>query len=60
MPSQKLYFAGTSPVAQWIKILTVNAWDVGSIPGRGRPNMPRSKEACTPQLWSLRSRAHVP
>lgn len=27
------------------KNLPVNAWDVGSIPGRGRPNMPRSKEA---------------
>lgn len=28
MPSQKLYFAGTSPVAQWIKIylLTRGTW----------------------------------
>ena len=37
-----------------------NAGDTGSSPGLGRFHMPRSNEACAPQLLSLRSGAREP
>ena len=37
-----------------------NAGDVGSSPGPGRSQMPRSNKARVPQLLSLRSRAREP
>ena len=42
------------------KNLPANAGDMGSSPGPGRSHMPRSNEACEPQLLSLCSRAGVP
>ena len=34
--------AGTSLVAQWLRIPPANAGDTGSSPGLGRSHMPRS------------------
>ena len=42
------------------KNLSASAEDMCSIPGLGRFHMPRSNEACVPQLLSLRSRACKP
>ena len=38
---------------------SANAGDTGSSPGPGRSHVPRSNEACAPQLPSLCSGAHV-
>ena len=43
-----------------VKNPSANAGDTGSSPGLGRSHMPRSNEACAPQLLSLRSRACEP
>ena len=48
------------PGGSVVKNLPVNAEDMGSIPGLGRLHMPRSNEACAPQLLSLCSRAGKP
>ena len=40
-----------------VKNLTVNAWDVGSIPDPGRSHMTQNSQAHGPQLLSLSSRA---
>ena len=43
-------YLGTSLVVQWLKLLTINAGDLGSIPDQGtRSPMPQLK-VCTPQL----------
>ena len=43
-----------------VKNLPANVGDTGLSPGPGRSHMPRSKQACVPQLLSLRSRAREP
>ena len=43
-----------------VKNPPANAGHVGSSPGPGRSHMPRTNDACAPQLLSLRSRAHKP
>ena len=43
-----------------VKNLPASAGDMGSIPGLGRPHMPRSNSAHAPQLLSLCSRVHEP
>ena len=43
-----------------VKNPPANAGDMGLIPGPGRSHMPRSNEACVPQLLILSSRACVP
>ena len=42
-----------------VKNPPANAGDMGSSAGPGRSHMPRSNQACVPQLLSLSSRAHV-
>ena len=48
------------PGGSVVKNLLANTGDTGSIPGLGRLHMPRSSEACGPQLLSLCSRAREP
>ena len=43
-----------------VKNLPAKAGDTGSSPGPGRSHMPRSNEACAPQLRSLHSTAREP
>ena len=46
-----------------VKNPAANAGDMGSSPGLGRSNMPRSNKALEPQLLSLRAtttEAHMP
>ena len=43
-----------------VKNPPANAEDMRSSPGPGRCHMPRSSQACVPQLLSLHSRAHEP
>ena len=43
-----------------VKNPPANAGDKGSSPGLGSSHMPRSNEACAPQLLSLCSRARKP
>ena len=43
---------GDFPGGAVVKNLPANAGDTGSSPGLGRSHMPRSYEACAPQLLS--------
>ena len=43
-----------------VKNPPANARDTGLIPGPGRSHMPRTNQACAPQLLSLHSRACEP
>ena len=49
----KTFFLGFAGGAV-VESLPANAEDTGSSPGLGRSHMPRSNEACEPQLLSLR------
>ena len=51
---------GDFPGGAVVKNPPANAGDTGSIPGPGRPHMPRSNKALAPQLLSLGSRARAP
>ena len=42
------------PGGKVVENLPANAGDMGSSPGLGRSHMPRSNQACAPQLLSLR------
>ena len=48
----KKMWCGTSAVVLWLKNQSANAGDTGSIPGLGRPHMPRTSKPMGYNYWT--------